>query len=208
MARTNASGIRVARQRAAGIDQALAAPQRRARQVTNQAVHSTGTEDLKAGRKSSRLAEVNQVAKPARRRWQRPSQLPAIRADSIPGFRTRYTRIDGKTRGDRRNLQARLREGWEFVEPQELPKHSLPTHTLDRYGTVIGNDDMVLMKLHEELVEQRNAEYRGRAQRQTQGVMDTLREMGQQTGMKPKIGVKSRVDIPRRRQVEVRDDDE
>lgn len=187
----------------------MARPVRAARQVQNEQVHSTAT-DLGKGRKSSRLAEVNRVSKPARRRWMRPSTLPSIPVEAIPGFRVRYTRIDAKNRGDRRNVEARLREGWELVRHDELPaKYQLPSYTLTRYGEVIGNDDMVLMKMHEELVEQRNEEYSGRTRRQTKGVQDTLREMGQKTGLKAKIKVQNHVDVPRRsRQVVVRDDDD
>lgn len=188
--------------------QAAAQPARRARQVTNEAVHSTAT-DLGKGRKSSRLAEVNQVPKPARRRWMRPSALPHVPVDAIPSYRTRYTRIDGRNRGDRRNVEARLREGWEFATHSELRKYSLPAYTLTRYGEVIGNDDMVLMKLHEDLVEERNAEYSGRTLRQTQGVQDTLRQLGQQTGLRAKVSNQGHVDIPRRRSrsVAVQDDE-
>lgn len=184
----------------------LARPVRRSRQLEREQVHSTAT-DLGKGRKSSRLGEVNRVTKPARRRWQRPSQLPGVPVDAIAGCRLRYTRIDGKNRGDRRNLEARLREGWELVRHDELRKYSLPTFSLTRHGEVIGNDDMVLMKMHEDLVEQRNEEYSGRTRRQTKGVQDTLREMGQKTGLKAKINVKTHVDRPSRRRVAVQDDE-
>ena len=187
---------------------ALAQPALKARQTPDDAVHSTGTEAIGRGRSSSRLAEVNRVKKPARRQWQRPSQLPSVPVDVIPGHRVRYNRIDGKNRGDRRNVEARLREGWELCRHDELPEeYKLPSYSLTRYGEVVGNDDMVLMKLHEDLVEQRNAEYQGRTIRQTKGVNDTLREMGQKTGLRARINVKTHTDIPGRRSVRVRGDD-
>lgn len=203
--RRSAEGIRNTAGRVEDTKRALASPGQRSRQVAGQAVHSTGTKDVGVGRKSSRLAEVNQAPKPARRRWMRPSSLPVV--PTIPGYRCRYTRIDERNRGDRRNLEKRLREGWELVRRDELPKHSLPALTLDRYGEVIGTDDMVLMKLHEDLVEERNAEYQQATRRQTKGVQDTLREMGYKTGAKPKIRVDEKVDIPRRARGQVRDDE-
>jgi hypothetical protein len=209
MARRDPTAIEVTRERVEGNERARKAPAQRARQIPNRQVHSTGTEKLATGRKSSRLAEVNQVSKPARRHWQRPSSLPVV--PEIPGHRVRYTRIDEKNRGDKRNVEKRLREGWELVRKDELPKHSLPALTLGRYGEVIGTDDMVLMKMHEDLVEERNREYSGRTKRQTKGVLDTLREMGQTTGLKRKdlkIQVNDQVDIPRPRRGAVRDDDD
>lgn len=200
--------IKETAQRVAGNTAARKAPLQRARQIPNRQVHSTGTEKVATGRKSSRLAEVNQVSKPARRHWQRPSSLPPV--PEIPGHRVRYTRIDERNRGDKRNVEKRIREGWELVRKDELPKHSLPALTLGRYGEVIGTDDMVLMKMHEDLVEERNREYSGRTKRQTKGVQDQLREMGQENRRyaKTKISVKDHVDIPRPRRVAVRDDDD
>lgn len=202
------SAIAVTRNRVAGNVAARKAPLQRARQLQNRQVHSTGTEKLATGRKSSRLGEVNQVKKPARRHWQRPSSLPVV--PEIPGHRVRYTRIDERSRGDKRNVEKRLREGWELVRKDELPKHSLPALTLGRYGEVIGTDDMVLMKMHEDLVEERNREYRNVTKRQTKGVQDQLREMGQENRryVKPKVSVKDHVDIPRRRRAAVREDDD
>lgn len=208
MARRDTTAIQVSRERVASTKAALANPAQRARQVSKRAVHSTGTEKVATGRKSSRLAEVNQVSKPARRQWQRPSSLPVVPV--IPGYAVRYTRIDERNRGDKRNVEKRLREGWELVQRNELPKNSLPTLTLDRYGEVIGTDDMVLMKMHEDLVYERNREYRGRTKRQTKGVLDTLREMGQQNNqhVRLKVKVADQVDRPRRRAAAVRDDDD
>lgn len=109
---------------------------------------------------SSRKQEASaakDIAKPPRRRWQRPSTLPAM--PDLPGFHVEYVRRDNRYRGDHANLSAHLRSGWELARASDFEGEHLPTVQIASHGEVIGNDDTVLMKIHEELWAERQAYY-------------------------------------------------
>lgn len=97
------------------------------------------------------------LGKPARRPWQRPSMLPAI--PDPPGYHIEYVRRDNRNRGDNANLGAHLRSGWEYCKTSDFDIEHLPTVSISGYGEVIGNDDTVLMKIHEETWAERNAHF-------------------------------------------------
>lgn len=100
------------------------------------------------------------VIKPPLRRWKRASSLPVV--PDHGGFSYRWRSIDARSRGDQRGVAKRLQEGWELVKESDLPKYSLPTQILDRRGEFIGNGDMVLMRIHDDLLAQRNEAFANR----------------------------------------------
>ena len=102
-------------------------------------------------------AAAKEVAKPPRRRWQRPSTLPAM--PDLPGYHVEYVRRDNRYRGDHANLSAHLRSGWDICLKSDYPAEHLPTVQIASHGEVIGNDDTVLMKIHEDLWAERQAYY-------------------------------------------------
>lgn len=109
---------------------------------------------------TSRVQEADEgstVVRPAKKRWQRATALPAM--PNPPGCRCKWVRIDGQHRGDQSNLIRHLQEGWDFAKPMDFAKRALPTHHLTNHGEVIGNADTVLLKMEEELVQQRNDFY-------------------------------------------------
>lgn len=141
---------------------AQAAFQQQARERTSQLADSSENRLERAVHSTHRQegSEVHNVVRPPAKRWKRASSLPVI--EDRGGWHYRWCAIDGKNRGDQRGVSKRLQEGWEIVKPDELDIDSLPTQLLDRRGEVIGNGDMILMKLHEELLAQRNEEYENR----------------------------------------------
>lgn len=102
-------------------------------------------------------AASKEVAKPPRRRWQRASTLPAM--PELPGYHVEYVRRDNRNRGDYANLRAHLRSGWDICRVSDYVQENLPTIEIASHGEVIGNDDTVLMKIHEDLWADRAAEY-------------------------------------------------
>lgn len=95
--------------------------------------------------------------KPPRRRWQRPSMLPAM--PPLPGFHVEYVRRDNRNRGDGANLNAHLRSGWEIAKKSDWDLDALPTVSISGLGEVIGNDDTVLLKIDEETWAERSEFY-------------------------------------------------
>lgn len=102
-------------------------------------------------------AASKEVAKPPRRRWVRASTLPAM--PELPGYHVEYVRRDNRNRGDYANLRAHLRSGWEICRVADFEQENLPTIEIASHGEVIGNDDTVLMKIHEDLWADREQEY-------------------------------------------------
>lgn len=104
-------------------------------------------------------AAAKHVVKPPRRRWQRASTLPAM--PELPGYHLEYVRRDNRNRGDHANLLAHIRSGWETCKVTDFDDDNLPTVQIAKHGDVIGNDDTILMKIHEDLWAEREAEYAG-----------------------------------------------
>lgn len=166
-------------------------------------VHSTRAQEVEDGK---------DVVKPPKKRWQRATALAGIAPP--PGFRVKWARIDGQHRGDQSNLIRHLQEGWEFAKPSDFAKKALPTHRLTNHGEVIGNVDTVLLKMEEELVEQRNAFYNSRRDVATQAINQ---ESGLSEALHPAMPLvedinRSRVKFQRMRRkqresVGVKDDD-
>lgn len=113
-------------------------------------------------------AASREVTRTPKRRWKPASHLPALR--NPPGYSLKWCRRDGRERGDCRGLAKYLQEGWEPATKSDFPRDALPTQSLSGYGEVIGNGDMILMKLPEDMVEQRNEHYAGRRDTATYAV--------------------------------------
>lgn len=111
-------------------------------------VHATRKQEVVASK---------EVAKPAKRRWQRASLLPAM--EDPAGKHCEYVRRDNRNRGDCANLTAHLRSGWEICRASHFDIAHLPTLQIAGYGEVIGNDDTVLMMIDEDMWAERQAYY-------------------------------------------------
>lgn len=163
---------------------------------------------------SSRAQEADEgktVIKPPKKRWQRATALPAMVCPA--GWRLKWCRIDGQHRGDQSNLIRHIQEGWEFAKSSDFPKKTLPTHRLTNHGEVIGNVDTVLLKMEEELVQQRNDFYNSKRDVATRAINE---ESGLTEALHPAMPLvedinRSRVKFQRmrrkQRSVEVADDE-
>jgi hypothetical protein len=78
---------------------------------------------------------------------------------------------------DRKNLSARLREGFELVRAEEYPDFDLPTIQDGKHAGVIAVGGLVLARIPTEIVQQRKAYYNGQTRDQLTAVdNDLLRE--------------------------------
>ncbi len=71
---------------------------------------------------------------------------------------------------DRKNLSARLREGFELVRADEFPDFEAPTIQDGKHAGVIGVGGLVLARFPKEMRNQRNAYFR----QQTADQMDAV----------------------------------
>lgn len=104
--------------------------------------------------------------------WRRAYSLPSF--PDPPGYVLCWIARHKRRHGDDAGLLGSLREGWQFVKPEEMDEDDLPTETftgrLAKYGDVIGDETTVLMKLPEEFKAQRDAYYNGRRDEATKAV--------------------------------------
>lgn len=113
-------------------------------------------------------AERKEAQRPPERRWQRAYALPSV--VNPPGYSCEWVRRDNRNRGDHENLIAHLSEGWEFARKEDFPGQVLPTRSLSDYGSVLGNDSSILMKIPDAVLAQRNHFYNSRRDRATREI--------------------------------------
>ena len=124
--------------------------------------------------RSPRTAQTRE--KPSRNKpWRPPSQLDA--PDPPEGFVHRWIRESVMGVDDKKNLSARLREGFDLVRAEEYPDFEAPTVQDGKHAGVIGVGGLVLARFPIETREQRNAHYRNATRDQMTAVdNDLMRE--------------------------------
>ena len=110
--------------------------------------------------------------------WRPPSTLDA--PPPPEGFVHRWIRESVMGYDDKKNLSARLREGFELVRADEYPDFEAPTIQDGKHAGVIGVGGLVLARFPDEMREQRNDYYRERTKDQMTAVdNDLMREQHQ-----------------------------
>ena len=89
--------------------------------------------------------------------WTPPSSLDAPKAPD--GYRHRWIRVETMGFDDTKNLQGKLRSGWELVRADEYPGSEYPVITEGKYKGMIGVGGLVLARIPEEIAKQRDAYY-------------------------------------------------
>jgi hypothetical protein len=92
-----------------------------------------------------------------------PSSLDAPQAPD--GFRHRWIRVESMGFNDTKNIQGRLRSGYELVRADEYDTEEYPVVLDGKYAGVIGVGGLLLARIPEELAQQR-VDYQ---RRQTEG---------------------------------------
>jgi hypothetical protein len=104
--------------------------------------------------------------------WQQPELLPE--PDKQAGFAYHWVRVSTLNNPDPRNLSSRLREGYEPVRIEEQPKFQLLVDPNSRFKDNIEIGGLLLCKIPEEFIAQRNAYYAKQTQAQTEAVDNNL----------------------------------
>ena len=89
--------------------------------------------------------------------WTPPSSLDAPKAPT--GFRHRWIRVETMGFDDTKNLQGKLRSGWELVRADEYPGSQYPVINEGRYKGMIGVGGLVLARIPEEIAKLRDEYY-------------------------------------------------
>ena len=85
--------------------------------------------------------------------WTPPSSLDAPKAHD--GFRHRWIRAETMGFDDTKNVQGRLRGGYELVRADEYPNQDYPVNKDGKYAGVIGVGGLVLARVPEEIAKSR-----------------------------------------------------
>ena len=112
-----------------------------------------------------------------RKPWAPPSQLDAPPCPD--GYKQRWLRHRVNGADDTKNINARLREGWELVRADESTQgtYSAYNGSIKAYEGVISVGDLLLARMPVETVNERNAHYKQKTDQQTQAWEDDpLRE--------------------------------
>ena len=110
-----------------------------------------------------------------RKPWAPPSRLDAPPAPA--GFKYRWIRSEVMGFEDKQNIYTKLREGYELVRKEELPEEyqdTMPAVEEGRNKGVVGVGGLLLAKIPDETVVERNNYYRQRAKDQMEAVDNNM----------------------------------
>lgn len=114
--------------------------------------------------------------KEARRKpWAPPSRLDAPPAPA--GFQHRWIRAEINGFNDKQHVFGRLREGYELVRNEELPEEhrdTLPTIEDGKHAGVVSVGGLLLARIPNETLAERNAHYNRKAREQISAVDNEL----------------------------------
>ncbi|MEK9695442.1 MAG: hypothetical protein VW270_06725, partial [Candidatus Poseidoniales archaeon] len=119
----------------------------------------------------SRSAESREK-KTRRKPWQPPSMLDAPEAPA--GYKHRWIRAEVRGHDDRANMSKRMREGFEPVRAEDHPDFDAPTLDQGQHAGVIGVGGLILAKIPEETIEERDAYFQRQTDDQISGVDNDL----------------------------------
>ena len=114
-------------------------------------------------KKASRASQTREKQK-RKQVWTPPSYLDTPNAPN--GFRHRWVRVEILGYVDTKNIQGRLRSGYELVRADEYPDDDFPVVADGKYAGVIGHGGLVLTRVPEEIAQQRTEYYMKQAQDQ------------------------------------------
>ena len=121
--------------------------------------------------------------------WTPPSYLDTPNAPN--GYRHRWVRVEILGFVDTKNIQGRLRSGYELVRADEYPDEDFPAIMDGKYAGVFGHGGLVLTRVPEEIARSRQ-EYFQREARDQQAAIDNDLMKEQHRGMPIEIDRQSR----------------
>ena len=105
---------------------------------------------------TSRASQTREKTK-RKQVWTPPSYLDTPNAPA--GFRHRWVRVEIMGFLDTKNIQGRLRSGYELVRADEFPGDDYPVIPDGRYAGVIGHGGLVLTRVPNEIAQQMSDYY-------------------------------------------------
>jgi len=122
---------------------------------------------------TSRASQTREKTK-RKKVWTPPSYLDTPNAPT--GFRHRWVRVEILGYVDTKNIQGRLRSGYELVRADEFPEGEYPAIPDGKYAGVIGHGGLVLTRVPNEIAKQRSDYFAKLGQEQMDAVDERLRQ--------------------------------
>ena len=124
--------------------------------------------------KKTRTSRSSQTREKTARRqpWRPPSRLDA--PEPPAGFQYRWIRAEVMGQEDKKNVAARMREGYEPVRLEELGDFDAPTVEDGTMKGVVSVGGLLLAKIPKEIVDERNAYFRQQTEDQQEAVDNNL----------------------------------
>mgnify|MGYP003137564061 CR=1 FL=1 len=126
-------------------------------------------------------ASKTRAGKPRRKPWAPPSLLDA--PEPPEGYTHRWIRAEVRGFDDRKNISAKLREGWELVRKEEYPDFEAPTMDSGKYEGVFGVGGLLLARIPIETAEERKEYFRLQSADAMQAVDNDLMKESQHHSM-------------------------
>ncbi len=139
-------------------------------------------EKITQGTSSDRTprAKKSRSSTTRRKPWAPPSMLDAPPAPD--GYKHRWIRAETRGFDDRKNISAKLREGWELVRSDEYPDFEAPVIDNGKYEGVFGVGGLLLARIPVETIKERTEYFNQRSADQMQAVdHDMMRENAHST---------------------------
>lgn len=130
------------------------------------------SDEQKAGSNRAPRGSSGREATEARKPWRRPQALET--PEPPPGMKYRWVRTHMRGEADKTNVHMRLREGYEPVHPDELSGHDLPVLSEGSHAGTVGVGGLMLTKIPEETVNERNAHFEQQTNQQMNAVDNDL----------------------------------
>ena len=128
--------------------------------------------DNKAKNRTNREAVTREETEVRNKQWEPRSTLPVIKHEA--GWAYRWVRVSLVNEADNLNVSSRMREGWEPVKHSEHPEVNLPADPNSRFKDGIEVGGLLLCKMPQEMVDQRNEYFKEKAKAQEQAVDNNL----------------------------------
>ena len=154
----------------------------------------TNKKPTRASQSQSEVTKVTSQAatvkpKTVSKPWTPPSYLDTPNAPN--GYRHRWVRIETLGVPDTKNIQGRLRSGYELVRADEYPNEDFPAIADGKYAGVIGHGGLVLTRVPEEIARSRQEYFAQQAQDQQTAIDNDLMKE-QHRGMPIDIDMQTR----------------
>ena len=108
-------------------------------------------------KRASRASQTREKVSQKKKVWTPPSSLDAPPAPT--GFKHRWLRAESLGFNDSKNIQGRLRSGYELVRADEYPEQDYPSYQDGKYVGVIGHGGLVLTRVPESVAKARSDYY-------------------------------------------------